>query len=1042
MKAHGELSMVRGGASRRKSLSHIFDRTASLGTLNRRALHCEYPMYVVSLDVLLSEQRMRPHEEMMADGKLQVWDEGMKGHTIFVSHQWTAFTHPDPSGTQLRCLQHSLRRLASKEVPKVEDDVSTLAQNEGKLCTVLAEEWAEVLPHCFFWMDYWSIAQRSDQLALQQAGIRSIPGYFSRVSLMLVLAPLIVHHDLPDVVCNYSSWRKRGWCRLEFVAAALGGSNARIMLIQGARATPEFLYSLGVNQLLVGAGEFSCCANNHAIGSRKCDKLMLRLVLEQMLDEKISALFQLGGKGEMIEARFLVAAREWYLHGLDSAEASLHASEHSSHVAIRTTPSPNEANGPGLIASSMCAPCTPSTPSATASQPVISSSTTHPAVPARQQAAWVGLRGGLRLKVLSLPRQLEAEECQLAAADLRKRLRAEHWLEPSELQLSSLRPTTGRTTTRTTRRQHTISGRSHTAECHFRRATGWSVLHYAAMADDLAAAAHELRNGSNVNLATKGNALNLGWGYHLTPLHLAMSYASFSMVELLLDARADPHATEGSVAYTAVMRAAIFGQHENIRQWMLRFPSYPLDKRNAFGNSALHMACFLGTRKRETVRFLLASKCDPRSPNYACVTPLMAAIYNEDDSEALVEMMHELRSSASKSPSVSSAYLQLATDINARAWPRGLYMKSIFSLARLATYAGSDNKLLRWLASYPGHTALHVAAAKGNVAGAKLLIAAHADTTIVNRQGLTPLEIASASFGGEVPPPLATVLSFQPLASSAEALSFTIPQALRPGSQLEGSQLEGTRRSLHTSVVEEVHGSNDKPDGLWCDNKQSVKWSGDHPVIQSVNQSVNQGMQQLLTLQGVQELLTPLKEQLAQLTLRLDEVERARASDQDIIAALSRELAILSATLSPQKSEHTEQREERQGAQPIVEEDDSRQLLILHNLNSAVERLKPATASSTLHAEATSADGVASHPLPAHVASLPPLLSQLSRRFFSPASESSENPTAVPNCMGIPQLEETQPFSHDPGQGSGASQQELKVKRRSDESQGLHILQA
>ena len=35
----------------------------------------------------------------------------------------------------------------------MEDDVSTLAQAAGKLCTVFADEWAEVLPRCFFWLE-------------------------------------------------------------------------------------------------------------------------------------------------------------------------------------------------------------------------------------------------------------------------------------------------------------------------------------------------------------------------------------------------------------------------------------------------------------------------------------------------------------------------------------------------------------------------------------------------------------------------------------------------------------------------------------------------------------------------------------------------------------------------------------------------------------------------------------------------------------------------------------------------------------------------
>ena len=64
------------------SLKEIFGRAALRIPMNRPALHFEYPMYVVSLEGLLSETRMRPCEEMMADGKLREWDSTMEGHTI------------------------------------------------------------------------------------------------------------------------------------------------------------------------------------------------------------------------------------------------------------------------------------------------------------------------------------------------------------------------------------------------------------------------------------------------------------------------------------------------------------------------------------------------------------------------------------------------------------------------------------------------------------------------------------------------------------------------------------------------------------------------------------------------------------------------------------------------------------------------------------------------------------------------------------------------------------------------------------------------
>ena len=538
------------------------------------------------------------------------------------------------------------------------------------------------------------------------------------------------------------------------------------MLIQGPHTTPEFLYSLGVNQLLVGEGDFSCCNHNHIIGGRSvpCDKRMLRRVLERMLDEKIDALYEQGGTFEVVEARFLAAARQWYLKGL---EPDQHLPQQAARLA------------------SECAPC----------------------------AA-----------------DFNHKECRRAAEVLRGRLRIDSQTRES---LSFPARFTASFSAR-------FTSSSPFSEATVQRTTGWSVLHYAAMAGDLAAATHSIAHGANVNLATKHGAMALGWGRHLTPLHLAMSYASFDMVELLLNARANPHVTEGSTKYTVVMRAAWFGQSDNLRRWMLRFPSYPIDRRNAFGNNALHVACFVGTRKRETVRLLLDSKCDPRSPNYACVTPLIAAVYNADDSEALIEILTELRSSAA-TKSKSSASLHLAADVNARAWPRGAKMSSIFALARFATYTGSENKLLRWLASYPGITALHVAAATGNMVGARSLLAAHADATIVNKQGLTPLTLASASFGGEVPLPLASLFLSQPFAAGG----------------LEGA--DGSSLHQMHSAMSGEHASHTESD---------------------TGQQESDG--------DVREHLKSLSTLVTRLTLSLDEMESERAADKESIAALVR----------------------------------------------------------------------------------------------------------------------------------------------------------
>ena len=46
----------------------------------------------------------------------------------------------------------------------------------------------------------------------QELAIQSIPAYVESASLFLVLAPEMQHTEL-EVICNYTSWLSRGWCR-------------------------------------------------------------------------------------------------------------------------------------------------------------------------------------------------------------------------------------------------------------------------------------------------------------------------------------------------------------------------------------------------------------------------------------------------------------------------------------------------------------------------------------------------------------------------------------------------------------------------------------------------------------------------------------------------------------------------------------------------------------------------------------------------------------------------------------------------------------
>ncbi len=52
--------------------------------------------------------------------------------------------------------------------------------------------------------------------------------------MMLVLVPTGEHHDRSGEIVDYCSWRRRGWCRLEFMAAKLSRNDMRIMVAKGS----------------------------------------------------------------------------------------------------------------------------------------------------------------------------------------------------------------------------------------------------------------------------------------------------------------------------------------------------------------------------------------------------------------------------------------------------------------------------------------------------------------------------------------------------------------------------------------------------------------------------------------------------------------------------------------------------------------------------------------------------------------------------------------------------------------------------------------
>mmetsp|Transcript_8939 Transcript_8939/g.22503 ORF Transcript_8939/g.22503 Transcript_8939/m.22503 type:complete len:751 (-) Transcript_8939:234-2486(-) len=318
----------------------------------------KYPMYVISVRDFLSLSEFLPHQKLKEDGLLHRWSEDMRGRVIFVSHEWLGNNHPDPSGEQCAALRSLLERLMNGSIRHVESHWKEQVILSNNM-VVDAETWKDALPHMYIWLDFMSVPQpsavrrcgqkvqdRSDsdhrlgeasglqrdssptaELVVRlthslQKAVSSIHAYVRCSDLFLVLVPVSRHADR-ELTCNYSTWRSRGWCRLELQAATLRAGETPVMVCPGAKSTPYFAYPWDVWQLSAGEGEYTCCRLGHQLVTSDgevqhipCDRVQIGAVLRELLDIELK---HLRVTGQMERMRWLTCMRHLVLTGLPSS---------------------------------------------------------------------------------------------------------------------------------------------------------------------------------------------------------------------------------------------------------------------------------------------------------------------------------------------------------------------------------------------------------------------------------------------------------------------------------------------------------------------------------------------------------------------------------------------------------------------------------------------------------------------------------------------------------------------------------------------------
>ena len=239
-------------------------------------------------------------------------------------------------------------------------------------------------------------------------------------------------------------------------------------------------------------------------------------------------------------------------------------------------------------------------------------------------------------------------------------------------------------------------------------ASGWTLLKFASMANNAAAVRALLLEAEALPPRTRARLLESvsrhGVLYLSVPanarcLHLCIWLGATHALQLLLAAKAEPHARDGTLGADPFSIGAAFGQLPAIDLWLGAMPEWNLNRQSRAstgGMTALHWALFWGpTTIGPLIERLLDPErlvsADPKQITSAGRSVLTSACLNEDyDPEVLRDLCRRLA--------------RLAVDSLARAAAHATRQgASGLQCACLAVQAAGDGggAALAWLSQYP-----------------------------------------------------------------------------------------------------------------------------------------------------------------------------------------------------------------------------------------------------------------------------------------------------------------------------------------------------
>ena len=145
-----------GKGSRRRS--RVNPRNVSMRRTQETAVAMKYQMWLLPTSEFLRLSEFKPHEELLAEGKLVRVDPSMQ-NIFYLSHEWTSLRQPDHSMAQLYTFQTMLLRMLNGDLPETAPTFADAVRLPPNV-KITSSQWKGVVQDSFIFMDFFSVRQR------------------------------------------------------------------------------------------------------------------------------------------------------------------------------------------------------------------------------------------------------------------------------------------------------------------------------------------------------------------------------------------------------------------------------------------------------------------------------------------------------------------------------------------------------------------------------------------------------------------------------------------------------------------------------------------------------------------------------------------------------------------------------------------------------------------------------------------------------------------------------------------------------------------